>query len=377
MNYHRMLQDQRPTILEINLASIAENLGALRKYIGNAKVMAIVKANAYGHGLIECAKRLEAEKVDYLGVAFVEEGIELRKAGVKTPVLVLGGVSGAQIKLFLDHDLSITASSISKLERIDGVAAGTGKKARVHLKIDTGMERIGVHYYSAEKFLERSLACKNIEVVGVYSHLATGEEQDTSFAKLQLERFLEAINFYSKRSLPTPIRHIANSGAILQLRESHLDLVRPGIALYGVAPAPHLTNTIPLLPALSLRSRVVYFKVVKSGASVSYGRAWTASEDTRVVTIPIGYGDGYPRALSNRAEVVIGGKRRAVVGSVCMDQVLVNIGPKGEAFNGDEVICIGEQGGERITVNDLAQWAGTVPHEILTMLNLRIPRLYV
>lgn len=364
-------------MIEIKRDALTANLSAMRNVLRpGCRIMAVVKANAYGHGLEVTASQFEQAGVDYFGVAFLEEGVALRSAGIVSPILVLGGIVTSQIRYFIEHNLDCTASSISKLEAIDRVAGELGKPAHVHLKIDTGMERIGVHYYSASQLLEASLRAKNVIVVGIYSHFATGEDPDLGTAKLQLERFLEVCSFYDKHSIPCPLRHIANSGALLQLSDSHLDLVRPGLALYGIAPAPHLVQAMNFIPALSLRSSVVYFKAVKRDAGVSYGHRWHADHDTRVVTVPIGYGDGYTRSYGV-GEVLIGGRRRRIVGSICMDQLMADIGPDGTAYNGDPVVLIGDQGEERISVNDLARWAGTVPHEVLALLNTRLPRRYV
>jgi alanine racemase len=269
----------------------------------------------------------------------------------------------------------LTASSIAKLEAIEACAAARGQRARVHLKIDTGMERIGVHWYSAEGLLEASLRCPNVDVVGIFSHFANADTPDLSHARLQLERFLTVLDFYQRRSLRPPTRHIANSAAILRLPESHLDLVRPGIALYGVYPSPDVPRSLPLRPALTWRSRVVYFKVVRAGDPVSYGSTWTPSQMTRVVTVPVGYGDGYPRRMSGSAEVLLRGARHPVVGAICMDQVMVDIGAA-SAWNDDPVTLLGEADGHRITVEELAEWAGTIPYEILTGINARVPRTY-
>jgi alanine racemase len=227
-------------------------------------------------------------------------GLRLRQLGVKLPVLVLGGIVGSQIPRFLEHDLTLTASSVDKLRAIEEHAAAMGRTARVHLKIDTGMERIGVHWYSAEPLLEASLGCRHLEIEGIFTHLANAEAPDLTHARLQLERFAEVLRFYERRSLPTPLRHAANSGAILQLPESRLDLVRPGVLLYGVRPDASLPPVVPVRPALRWLTRVVFFKVVKPGNPVSYGSAWTAAEPARVVTLPVGYGDGYARAMRAR-----------------------------------------------------------------------------
>jgi len=365
----------RATWAEINLTRLNRNLAAIRTHVAPAKVMIIVKANAYGHGLAEVAKHL-APQADYVGVAVLEEGIFLRELGVTAPIIVLGGIWGDQVPQYIQHNLTLTASSVERLEQIDAAAGQLGVKAKVHLKIDTGMERIGVHYYSAGTLQEAALKCSNVEVEGIFSHFANADSPDLSHARLQLERFNEVLRFYEKHGLPMPIRHMANSAAILQLKESHLDMVRPGIMLYGVYPAPDVARTVQVRPALAWKSRVVYFKVVQPGHPVSYGSIWQSDHPARIVTVPVGYGDGYFRSLSNRAQVIIREKKYPQVGRICMDQMMVNI-ESDSAFNGDEVTLIGESGGEAITAQDLADWAGTIPYEILTNINTRVPRVHI
>jgi alanine racemase len=335
----------------------------------------MLKANAYGHGLVEVARFLASLGADYLGVAVLEEALLLREEGIRLPILVCGGIMGNQIPHFLANDLTITASSIEKLQQIDQEAGAMGVRARVHLKIDTGMERIGVHYYSAGGLLDAALACRHCDIEGVYSHFANADAADLSSAELQLARFQDVLSECERRGLRPPLRHMANSGAVLQLPQSYFDLVRPGILLYGVYPSAQVRRTVPVLPALSWKSHVVYFKVVKPGHPVSYGSTWQSDHMVRVVTVPVGYGDGYFRSLSNQAHVIIRGKKYPVVGLVCMDQIMVNIEWE-TAFNGDEVILIGESGGEALRCEDLAAWAGTIPYEVLTNINTRVPRLY-
>lgn len=364
----------RPTFVEVDLACIASNLDAIRAHVGRAKVMAIVKANAYGHGIIEVARHLQT-KADMLGVAFLEEAVLLREHGIMAPILVFGGIATNQIPLFLKLGLSCTAPSVDKLMLINEAARTLNTRAKVHLKIDTGMERIGVHYYSADKLLEASLRCEHCEIEGIYSHFANADALDLTHARLQLERFMDVLSFYSKRSLPMPMRHLANSAGILALPESHLDLVRPGILLYGVYPSRETPRTVHVQPALAWRSHVAYFKVVQPGHPVSYGSTWQSDAPTRLVTVPVGYGDGYSRALSNKASVLIRGQRYPVVGRVCMDQTMVNLG-SGTAYNGDAVTLLGVDGEERIGAQDLGDWAGTIPYEVLTSINTRVPRVY-
>jgi alanine racemase len=366
----------RPTQVEVNLDRLSANFAAICAHVAPASVMAVVKANAYGHGMVAVARHLVSQGAGSLGVAVLEEGILLREAGIAAPILVMGGILGNQIPLFLQHNLAITASSIEKLEAIEQAAEVLGAQARVHLKIDTGMERIGVHYYNAETLLEASLRCRHVLVEGIYSHFANADAADLSHTRLQLERYQEVLRFYERRSLPPPLRHIANSAAILALPEARFDLVRPGILLYGVYPSPHVPHTVQVRPALTWKSQVVYFKVVLPGHPVSYGSTWQSDHPTRVITIPVGYGDGYFRAMSNKAQVVVRGERYPVVGNIAMDQMMVNI-EAGSAYNGDEVTLIGEADGQTITCEDLAAWAGTIPYEILTNINTRVPRRYV
>jgi len=369
----------RPTQLEVNLAHLHENYRIIAKSVAPARVMPVLKSNAYGHGLVAVAQMLERERPFALAVAYLEEATHIRRAGVRTPILVLGGIVGEQIPRFIEQDVTLTASSVDKLMAIDTCAAAMRAKARVHLKIDTGMERIGTHWYSAERLLETSLRVPNVEVEGIFTHFANADATDLTQARLQLERFQEVLRFYERRSLPVPLRHAANSGAILQLPASHLDIVRPGILFFGSSPAPEVELTLPVKQALRWITRVVFFKVVRAGNPVSYGSTWRPAADTRVITLPVGYGDGYMRAMSGQAQAIVHGQRFPVVGRICMDQVMVDLG-NGTAYNGDEAVLLGagrDGVGKPIRIEELATWANTIPHEILTNINTRVPRVYV
>lgn len=366
----------RPTHVEVNLARLTANYEAIQARVAAAAIMPILKANAYGHGLVAVAQHLQTLNVPYLGVAFLEEGIMLRSAGIQTPILVMGGIIGNQIPLFLHYGLTITASSVEKLQQIEAAAAAFQTRALVHLKIDTGMERIGVHYYSAEPLLRQAAESVHCQVEGIYSHFASSDSPDLGYAREQLARFQQVLTLAEGVGLRPRYRHIANSGAILQLPESYLDIVRPGLLFYGVYPDERLPRTVAVTPALTWKSRVVYFKVVQPGHPVSYGSTWQTDHPVRVVTVPVGYGDGYFRALSGKTEVIVRGRRYPVVGRICMDQMMVNI-EMDTAYNGDEVILLGQSDGASITCNQLAAWAGTIPYEILTNINTRVPRVYV
>ncbi|MCL1893826.1 MAG: alanine racemase [Holophagaceae bacterium] len=365
----------RATWAEINLGNLRKNFQLIKDRVGTVGVMLVVKANAYGHGLVEVTRGL-CDLAECVGVAVLEEGILLRHQGIMSPIIVLGGIWGDQIPLFIEHDLILSASSIDRLLQIDDAAGATGKRAKVHLKIDTGMERVGIHYFNANKLQETALKCANVDVLGIYSHFANAEAEDISHTKLQLERFMEVLAFYEKRSINRPTAHIANSAAVLRLPESHLDMVRPGLLLYGVHPSANIPGSIDVLPAMAWKSRVVYFKVVPKEHPVSYGSTWISDHPVRMVTIPVGYGDGYMRCMSNRSQVIINNRKYPQVGTICMDQMMVNI-EMDSAYNGDEVILLGSSDNSCISVEDMAVWANTVPYEVLTSINTRVPRVYV
>jgi alanine racemase len=359
----------RPTYLEVNLPQLRKNLEAIRAHVAPAKVMPMVKANAYGHGVDGLAPFIEPY-VDYLGVALLEEGIHLRELGITKPILVAGGTLPEQIPLFLEYDLILTASSPQLLAAAESTAESTNKTLTVHLKIDTGMERVGVHEYESGSFLEQSLQCKHVLIEGIYTHFANSEDPQLTHARQQLERFQEVLQFYEKRSLPTPIRHMSNSAAVLQFPESHMDMVRPGVMFYGIYPVG-VEHTVEIAPSLKWRSQVAFSKITRPGRPVSYGSLWQSDVPTRIVTIPCGYADGYFRRMTNQAQVIVNGKKYLQVGRICMDQFMVNLGDD-EAQVGDEVVLLGDG----ITAYDLASWAGTNEYEVLTNISARVPRLY-
>jgi len=365
----------RPTRVEVDLNVLKENFKKIKERVGKVKIMPVLKANAYGHGLVRIAQFYSEMKADYLGVAVVEEGILLREKGIELPILVLGGIWGNQIPLFLKHDLTTTASSIDKLKQINETAEQMKIKAKVHLKIDTGMERLGVHYYNAEKFLEAAYKCKNLKVEGIFSHFANSESSDLTYSKMQLERFNGVLSYFEKHSIKPPIRHISNSGGILQLPEANFDMARPGIILFGVYPSKEVKRTVEIMPALTWKSLVVYFKVTKPNHPVGYGSTWQTDHNVRAVTVPVGYGDGYLRSMFKKAKVIVNGERYPVIGNISMDQIVVNL-EQGSAYNGDEVILLGSDGKNSITCEEMAEWAATIPYEILTNINTRVPRVY-
>lgn len=362
----------RPTYVEVDLARLKRNLEAIRARVAPAKVLAMVKANAYGHGVDGVAPHL-APHADYLGVALVEEGVHLRGLGIQKPILVMGGALADQLPQYLEYDLTLTASSESLLAAAEEAARQSGKRLRAHLKIDTGMERVGVRDTEAGPLIEASLACRHVEVEGIYSHLANPEWADRTSARLQLDRFLGVLDIYDRLGAPhPPLRHLCNSGGILQLPEGHLDMVRPGIMLYGVYPGPDVDRSVEVEPALVWRSRVVYSKITPPGRPVSYGSLFDPKTPTRIVTIPCGYADGYFRRMTGLPQVLINGKRYPQVGRICMDQFMVDVGGD-DVQVGDPVTLLGEG----IAADDLGEWAGTNNYEPLTNISARVPRLYI
>lgn len=365
----------RPTHIVVHLAQIVQNYRVLRAHC-QKPVMAVIKADAYGHGIVEVARALEAEGVPYFGVAYLEEALLLREEGIQTPILVMGGILGEQIPLYIEHRITLTASSVDKLMAIEHCAKKLGKTAIAHIKIDTGMERIGVHDYSAGAILETATNCRHVNIEGIFTHFANSDMRDLTHTRLQCERFISVLQQAKEIGLDIPMQHLANSAAIVRLPESYGTMVRAGIMLYGVYPSADVPRLPGIQPAMTWRSKSVFFKVVQPGRPVGYGSKWVSETLTRIVTIPVGYGDGYHRVMSGRAEVLIRGKRYPVVGAICMDQIMVNIGWD-EVYNGEEVVLLGGQEQACISVEELAEWAQTNPYEVLTSINLRVTRIHV
>jgi alanine racemase len=376
----------RPTHLVVNLAQLRRNLEAIRAWVNPAKVLVMLKANAYGHGVDGVAPFIEPY-MDYAGVATLEEGVYLRTLGIKKPILVTGGTLPNQLPWFFEHDLTLTVSSPELLQTAERLAEAAGKPLKVHLKIDTGMERFGVPWDSAEPLLDEALRLRQIEVEGIYTHFANAEKIELpgalrkpgfTYASEQLERFNQVLAFYQKRGAPLPaLRHVANSAAVLNLPAGNFDMVRTGIMFYGIYPEQDADRSIEVHPALSWKSQVAYSKVIPPGQGVSYGSLWQSDHPTRIVTLPCGYGDGYSRRMSNQAQVIIKGRRYPQVGRICMDYFMVNL-EQDQVQIGEQVILLGDgDNGERITVEELAGWAGTNTYEVLTSIGARVPRVFV
>lgn len=361
----------RPTRAEIDLGAIRHNIGELRRCARpQAELMAVVKADGYGHGALAVAETALAAGAAWLGVALVEEGVALRAAGCPAPILVLGWVPPEQARLAVDHDLRVACYD-GELARALAAAGG----ARVHIKVDTGMGRLGVRPQEVLAFV-RSLP-GGIDVEGIFTHFAAADDPDPAFTREQLARFQGALAALAAAGIRPRWRHAANSAAIMAHPDSHLDLVRMGIAMYGLAPDPARPWPADLRPAMALKSRISHLKVMAAGETVSYGRTWTARGGERVATIPVGYADGYRRLFSNRGQVLIGGHPCPVVGRVCMDQTLVAVPPGVPAAVGDEAVLLGRQGQAVITADDWARTLDTINYEITCLIGSRVPRVYL
>jgi alanine racemase len=367
----------RPTHAVVDLGAYRRNLQAIALHVAPTPVKAVVKANAYGHGLVPVAAAAVEAGAARLAVAYADEALALREAGVDAPLMVLGGLADDELPALVEAGAVLAATSPWRLARIDEAAASVGRTAVVHLEIDTGMTRLGDPWQRSD-LIEASLAARHVEVEGVYSHFARSDEGDLGPTSEQLARFHEALRHYDRLGVDVPpVRHIANSGAVLQLPGARLDLVRVGIASYGIYPDRATARTIDLEPVLVWRSQLVHVSEVDAGTAVSYGGTWVAPRRTRIGTVPVGYGDGYFRALSGRAEVLVAGRRVPQVGRVCMDQMMVDLGPGSTDAEGAPVVLIGTDGTETVSADDLAERAGTIAYEVLTNISARVPRVYV
>lgn len=369
----------RPTWAEVDLGAISHNIQLIRQIVGPQRsIMAVVKADAYGHGARQVAKAALRAGADWLGVAFPEEGAELRDAGITAPIVVLGPVLPPQLSLVLEKNLAVSISSIDLAQALEQEAAKKKLFAKVHVKVDTGMNRLGIPADQALDFLRKLGSLPHLRMEGLYTHLATAEEPDSEFAREQLMRFLEVDRKARASGITIPFRHVANSAGLLAMEEpGRLELVRPGIMMYGCFPNPWRWNSLPLRAALAWKTRVAHLKNLKAGQSVSYGRTFVAKEPMKVAVLPLGYGDGLPRSLSNRGKVLVRGCLAPVVGMICMDMTIVDVTNIRRVEVGDEVVLLGRQADQEIRAEEMARWAGTISYEILCGLSKRVPRVYI
>jgi alanine racemase len=339
--------------------------------------MAVVKDNAYGHGMVQISRSFEEYGAEYLAVAHADEGVILRQNGIKLPILVLVGFQKDEINTIVENNLDVSIPSGEKAEYLQAELEKLGTaKANVHLKIDTGMGRIGVRTERAIQFIQRCCMLNRLNVVGLYSHFANSDEQDKSYARYQQAQFNHIIAELNRLKINIPFIHLANSAASLDMPDTYHTMIRPGLALYGIHPSKAGNANSSLKPVLSLKSTITFWKVSPANTSISYGRTYFTKTATKIATVPIGYGDGYSRRLSNKADVLIQGKRFPVVGTICMDQIMVDVGIHSTIHVGEDVILIGSSGDETISAWELAEKLGTIPYEVLTGISERVPRIY-
>ena len=370
---------------EINLDAVINNIKQIRKITSsNAKIMAIVKADAYGHGFFEVASALANNGADFFGVATVDEAIQLRNAGFSNPVLILGVIFRDDLEKIIQNDIMPVVFGYRFAKSISDTAVRLGKKAKIHIKLDTGMSRIG-YVCSGSDSRDRILdsicdiaKLPNIEIDGIFSHFAKADEKERDYTKLQFERFTDIISELESRGVKIPIKHICNSAGIIQYPEYHMDMVRSGIITYGLAPSSDVSvENLGLIPAMQLKSVVTNLKRIKVDTPISYGGKYIAKPGTRIATIAIGYADGYSRILSGKAQVLINGKKADIVGNICMDQLMADVTEIEDIKIGDEVILFGKSGNNIITVESVAELMGTINYETICVIGKRVPRVYI
>jgi alanine racemase len=372
----------RPTVASVDLAALRHNLAVVREHLPapEAQVIAAVKADAYGHGLVPVAQVLAEQGVSWFGVAIVEEGLKLRAAGLEQNILVLGGFLAGSHAAALEAGLCPVVYRRDDVLELQRLASERGRPVAVHLKVDTGMHRLGVPLRELGQFLDLLDACPDLVVDGVLTHLPDAENPESGFTEGQLEHFAGAVAEVRARGHAPRWIHSANSAALMMGRHPSAavgtNLYRPGITLYGESPAWALDRRWPLRPVLSLRTAVSFVKRVPAGARLSYGLTWEASRDSIIATLPVGYGDGYARALGNQASALVRGQRAAVVGRVCMDLTMLDVTDISGVAEGDEVVLIGRQGESLVTAGELAAALNTISYEVLCGIGSRVPRVY-
>jgi len=372
----------RPTVCEIDLAALADNLRVIKRKSGKAgKVLAVVKADAYGHGAVEVSRKLENLGVDFLGVAFLEEAVELRRAAINTPIVILGGLIEGQEKAAIKYDLVPVIFSVSTAINLNREAAAQGVRCKVHVKIDTGMGRVGIRPEDVGSFFGYLKEMSALKVEGIATHLSSaddpGDGDRSLYTSLQIDRFKEAISDAEKAGFDIPLRHAANSAAILNFQESLFNMVRPGIMLYGARPSPSMKGIDDLKPVLTLKTRVMMVKEIDRGDRVSYGGTYKAPSKRKIAILPIGYADGFRRDLSGIGEVLVHGAKAPVIGNICMDMTIIDVTDIDGVQTGDDVVLIGNDKGTVISVDEVAGKLGTIPYEILCGISPRVPRTYI
>lgn len=363
--------------VEIDHGALAHNVRVLKGLLApQTALLAVVKADAYGHGAVKIAETVLQNGATWLAIATLGEGVELREAGITAPILVLGATNTAEeIEAIAHWDLQPTLCTIEQQQLFQKTMAGLGKCLPVHLKIDTGMSRLGTRWENALPFIEAVHQSENLDIASIYSHFATADEPDLTITHLQHERFKSILQALQERGIPTPKRHISNSAGTLLGQDFHYDLVRVGLAIYGAYPAPHLTDAVDLKPVMQVKARITQVKTLPPDTGVSYGHRFVTSQDTKIAVVGIGYADGVPRLLSNQLKVLVNGQFAPQIGSITMDQIMLNVTHLADVQVGDVVTLIGEENGDRLTVDQWANQIGTISWEILCGFKHRLPRI--
>lgn len=367
----------RPTYAEIDLRKLQHNIIEIKKLLSpGTKFMAIVKADAYGHGAVEVAKAAEKAKVDYFGVASLGEALELRSASIKSPILILSETPHAHVERLIDADITQTVYTLEMAQLLSDTAKQKAKLAKLHVKIDTGMGRVGVWPSNAVPLIKKIAALPNLVIEGLYTHFSKADDASSNFTMKQFDKFATVLNTMRTEGVTIPIVHAANSAATLNFPKTHLDMVRIGICIYGLGPFEKGSLGIELEPVLTFRTKVLYIKEVPARTPISYGATYHTKSKTRIATLPVGYADGLPRSLSNQGSVILRSKRYPIVGTITMDMTMVNVGYD-KIEIGDDAIMIGRQRGEIISATEIGRLAGMINYEVLCGIGKRVPRIYL
>ncbi|HHU74248.1 MAG TPA: alanine racemase [Clostridiales bacterium] len=373
INYYRVQAN-------VDLKAICHNIREVKSLLKNGtKLMMIIKADAYGHGAVPVARAIDGQGIDAYGVAIIEEAIELREAGITKPILILGYTPKEQYELVVAYDVSQTVFQYEMAEALSEEAKRQGKKAKIHIKLDTGMSRIG--FSDTKESLEEIKVISQldgIEMEGIFSHFACADEMEKTNAENQWKRYHDFVQLTEKENIHFPIKHISNSAGIIDIPKANLDMVRCGIISYGIYPSNEvLKNRIKLIPALEIKTHVIYVKEVEAGVGISYGATYVTKRKTKVATIPVGYADGYSRNLSNTGKVIIHGQYAPIIGRICMDQFMVDVTDIDDVRQGDTVTLLGRDQDAYISVEELAKWSHSFPYELVCTVGKRIPRCYL
>lgn len=363
----------------VYLNAIRHNILEIKKKLNDkTKLMVIVKADAYGHGAVPIAKALDKIGIDAYGVATIEEAIELRDAGIDKPILILGYTPREQYEMVVKYDIIQTVFQYDMAKALSDVGKAWGKTVKIHVKIDTGMNRIGFPDTEESISIIKGISqLENISIEGIFSHFACADESEKTSTNIQLDRFLRFYDILRRNKIEIPIRHISNSAGMIDIPEANLEMVRVGISIYGVYPSEWVDNSgIRLIPAMELKSHVIYIKEVEAGAGVSYGSTYKTKRKTKIATISLGYADGYSRNLSNCGRVIIRGQYAPIIGKICMDQFMVDVTDIKDVVQGDEVTLMGRDGDAYISIEELAELSHSFPYELLCTVGKRVPRVY-